>query len=259
LYQNDRQLDIGRTIARKAGDIALRYWNTGIGAETKSDRSPVTIADRECERLIASSIEEAFPEDGLLGEEGSAKESRNGRRWIIDPIDGTRDFLRGNRAWAVLIGLEEAGEVVAGVAYLPAMGEMFSAARGAGAYCNDEPIHASAISEPCSAVLCADPLNAVERQPFGDRLVGWMSQFWAVRSMGGCLDALMVTRGQAEVWLEFSGKPWDFAPLKIIAEEAGAKFFNYDGGASIYGGNCVISAPGLESAARQFVGCHATG
>jgi histidinol-phosphatase len=253
LYLHHSQLVIGRSIAKRAGATALRYWKTGLHAETKSDDSPVTVADKECERLIAAALEEAFPEDGLLGEEGSSKPSRNGRRWIIDPIDGTRDFLRGNPAWAVLIGLEEAGEVVAGVAYLPAMGEMFSAARGEGAWCNDERIHASAISDPAQAVLCVNGLNAIAPQPFSNRLIGWMDRFWAVRSMGGCLDAMMVARGQAEVWLEISGKPWDFAPLKIIAEEAGAKFFNHDGGSSIHGGNCVICAPGLEEMARSFV------
>jgi fructose-1,6-bisphosphatase/inositol monophosphatase family enzyme len=99
-----------------------------------------------------------------------------------------------------------------------------------------------------------DPLNAVARLPFGPSFLGWLEQFWAVRSFGGCLDAMMVSRGQAEVWLELSGKPWDFAPLKIIAEEAGAKFFNFDGGSSIYGGNCIICAPGLEEMSRKFVG-----
>ena len=253
MYQHHQDLDIGRTIAKNAGVMALRYWQSGVTVDTKSDASPVTIADRECERFIASSLEEAFPEDGLLGEEGSSKASRNGRRWIIDPIDGTRDFVRGNPAWAVLIALEEAGEVVAGISYLPAMNEMFAAAINAGSYCNDERIHASAISDPSQAVLCVNGLNAVQRYGFSAGLIPWMEQFWAVRSMGGCLDAMMVARGQAELWIEISGKPWDFAPLKIIAEEAGAKYFNFDGGSSIHGGNCILCAPGMEAIARRFV------
>lgn len=121
MYQWDREINTVEKIARQAGQIALRYWGQGIAAETKPDQSPVTVADKECEREISRLIEEAFPEDGLLGEEGSAKTSRNGRRWIIDPIDGTRDFVRGNRAWSVLIGLEAQGEVVAGVSFFPAM------------------------------------------------------------------------------------------------------------------------------------------
>ena len=253
MYQDHKDFDIGRTIARRAGVLALQYWKSGVAVDTKSDDSPVTIADRECERFIANSLEEAFPQDGLLGEEGSNKDSRNGRRWIIDPIDGTRDFVRGNPAWAVLLALEEAGEVVAGFSYLPALNELFAAARHAGSYCNDERIQASAISDASQAVLCLNGFNAVQRYGFSSRLIAWMEQFWAVRSMGGCLDAMMVARGQAELWVEISGKAWDFAPLKIIAEEAGAKFFNFDGGSSIYGGNCILCAPGMESMARQFV------
>src|SRR5437868_2366160 len=136
-----KELDVGRTIARRAGEVALRYWGTGIGFESKSDQSPVTVADREGEQLIARLLEEYFPGDGMLGEEGTRKDSGNGRRWIIDPVDGTRDFVRGNPAWAVLIGFEAAGQVEAGFAFLPATDQMFYAARGAGAFRNDAPIH----------------------------------------------------------------------------------------------------------------------
>ena len=254
MYQWFMELEAAMSIAKKAGQLALKYWNHGIIAERKPDASPVTVADREAEREIARALEEAFPEDGLLGEEGSAKDSRGGRRWIIDPIDGTRDFLRGNRAWSVLIGLEAEGEVVAGVSYFPAMDEMFTAARGAGAYCNGERIRASAISDPSQAVLSVNGFNAFGKHGIStDGLFEWMAQFWAVRSMGGCLDAVMIARGQADLWIEISGQPWDFAPLKVIAEEAGARFFNFDGGSSIYAGNCVMCAPGMEKLAREFI------
>src|SRR5689334_4344047 len=129
-----KELDLGRTIARQAGQAALRHWGKGIGFDSKYDRSPVTVADREAEQLIARLGEEHFPGDGMLGEEGTRKDSGNGRKWIIDPVDGTRDFIRGNPAWAVLIGFEAAGEVEAGFAFLPAMNQMFFAARGAGAF-----------------------------------------------------------------------------------------------------------------------------
>src|SRR5262249_33448401 len=154
------------------------------------------------------------------------------------------DFLRGNRAWAILIGLEVAGEVVVGASYLPAMEEMFTATRGGGAFLNGERIRASEISDASQAVLCLNGFNTIRRHDFSNGLLEWMEQFWAVRSLGGCLDAMMVARGQADLWIETSGKAWDFAPLKIIAEEAGAKFFNFDGGSSIYGGEFVVFAPG---------------
>ena len=253
MHEFSLELETGRSIAQRAGEIAMRYWRSGIPFEAKSDDSPVTRADRECEQFIAHALEQAFPDDGLLGEEGSRKPSRSNRRWIIDPIDGTRDFVRGNPAWANLIALEADGEVVAGFANMPALGELYTAVRGGGAFVNGQPIHASAIGSIPEAVVCFDALNTAARQHFAADLLAWMEPFWAVRSMGGCLDALMVTRGQAEIWIETSGKPWDFAPLKIIAEEAGARYFDFAGKSTIYGDNCVICAPGMEDAARRFI------
>jgi histidinol-phosphatase len=253
MHDLTKELETGRTIAQRAGDMALRYFRTGLEFEAKADDSPVTRADRECERFIAQELERAFPGDGLLGEEGAEKASRSGRRWIIDPIDGTRDFVRGNPAWSVLIGLEADGEVVAGFAAMPALGELFSAARGGGAFVNGKAIHASTIDRVSQAVACFDSLTSAMRQPYAAGLLAWMEPFWAVRSMGGCMDALMVARGQAEIWIETAGKPWDFAPLKIIAEEAGARFFDQEGNATIYGGNCVICAPGLEDAVWRLL------
>jgi histidinol phosphatase-like enzyme (inositol monophosphatase family) len=248
-----KELETTSRIVRAAGEMAMRYYRTGIAFEAKSDDSPVTLADRECERFIAGELERAFPDDGLLGEEGAQKPSHSGRRWIIDPIDGTRDFVRGNPAWANLIGLEADGEVVAGFANMPALGELFVASRGGGAFVNGHRIAASAIDNIGQAVLCFDSLTSAARQPFSGQLLAWMQRFWAVRSMGGCLDAMMVSRGQAEIWIETSGKPWDFAPLKIIAEEAGARFFDFEGRATIYGRNCVVCVPGLEDAVRLFL------
>jgi len=248
-----KELDTGRSIARRAGEIALRYFRTGLAFEAKSDDSPVTRADRECEQFIARELAQSFPGDGLMGEEGASKESVNGRRWIIDPIDGTRDFVRGGPTWSILIGLEQDGEVVAGFAGMPALGDLYSASRGGGAFVNDEQIHASSIADSIQAVVCLDSFNNVRAHPFAGSLLDWLQPFWAVRSMGGCLDALMVARGQAEIWIETNGKPWDFAPLKIIAEEAGARFFDFAGKPTIYGGNCVICNPAFEAMMRSFV------
>lgn len=249
-----QELEAARRAAQRAGDAALRYWAAGITAETKPDDSPVTIADREAEKLIARALYEAFPEDGLLGEEGGLRESRSGRRWIIDPIDGTRDFLRGSPVWAVLIGLEQDHDVVAGVAHFAATGETFLAARGGGAFRNDARIQVSGLADPAQSVMCVNALNELPRMPFAPRLPELLARFWAVRSMGGCRDAVMVASGMADAWIEPSAKPWDLAPLKVIVEEAGGRFFNFDGGASIHGGNCICCTPGLEGELRRFLG-----
>ena len=250
-----RELEFVRRIAAEAGELALRNRTQGFSQETKSDLSPVTTADRANEQLISARIEEAFPEDGILGEEGAVRESHSGRRWIVDPIDGTRDFVRDIPTWGVLIGLEADGEVVAGACNLAAVGQLYSAAKGGGAYCNGARIGISSITTASQSLVCLTAFSSMHKQPFAGGLIPWMGQFWAVRSLGGCMDAIAVCSGRAEAWIEGEVKPWDLAALKIIAQEAGAKFFNFDGRSSIYGGNCVITVPALEAEIRKFLGC----
>src|SRR5580692_4434264 len=252
-----KELEVAAGAARKAAEVAIRM-QPGITSEYKPDHSPVTPADRECERLIAGILSEAFPEDGILGEEGASAKSRSGRRWIIDPIDGTRDYVRGNPLWANLIALEADGEVVLGVVNLPVLGKLYSASRGAGAHCNASRIQASDKTVVEESVLCVNGYDKLSKTTFRDRLLDWMARFWAVRGVGGAADAMMVASGQAEVWIEPVASPWDFAPLKVILEEAGARYLNVDGGSSIYAGNAIGCAPGLEQEVRRFLGLQLT-
>jgi histidinol-phosphatase len=246
------ELEVATQAVKQAAELALRY-QPGIVAERKPDNSPVTEADRECERLIARILTEAFPDDGLLGEEGARAESRSGRRWIIDPIDGTRDYVRGNPLWANLVALEEADEVVAGVVNLPGLGFTYTASRGSGAFRNGSLINASSKNSINESVLCFNGFDKLDRFPSRDKLLDWMAQFWSVRGLGGAPDAMMVAAGQADIWIEPSASPWDFAPLKVILEEAGARYLNFDGGSSIYAGNCIACAPGMEHEVRRFL------
>ncbi len=250
----EKELEVARRVAEQAGRLALENQVKGFESETKPDASPVTSADRASERLITRLLAEAFPDDGLLGEEGAAREGKSGRRWIIDPIDGTKSFIRGIPTWGVMLALEAEGKIVAGACHLPALGELYSAAAGLGAYGNGARLHCSTAKTPGEAMLCLTGFDKVVQHPWGERLLPWITQFWSVRSMGGCMDALCVASGRAEVWITMEAKAWDLAPLKIIGEEAGARFFNLDGKSSIYGGNCVMTAPALEPVLRDFLG-----
>src|SRR5260370_38344950 len=160
----DREVEVAIAVSRKAAEVALAM-QAGIAFESKADGSPVTAADKACEAIIAATLLAAFPADGLLGEEGAAAESRNGRRWIIDPIDGTRDYLRGNPLWANLIALEADGEVVVGIVNLPGLGGLYSASPGGGAFTDSTPIHPSAKTPFAESGLCLDSIKKLDVLP----------------------------------------------------------------------------------------------
>jgi fructose-1,6-bisphosphatase/inositol monophosphatase family enzyme len=254
----ENELQLARELGHAAGQLALAHMRRGITAEDKADGSPVTVADRECERLIVAALERAFPEDGLLGEEGSAKDAPNRRRWIIDPIDGTRDFLRGNHLWCNLIALEAGGAVELGVCTFPMLRESYWAVRGGGAWKmaggETTRIHGSPVADISRAVIGVSGLEAVLSKPHPERLLPFLARFGVVRSLGGALDAISVCAGQAELWFEPAAKPWDLAVVQILAHESGLRFFDHTGVDTIYGGNAILCVPSLEPAAREFLG-----
>ena len=130
---------------------------------------------------------------------------------------------------------------------------MFTAGRGEGAFRDGRPIHASGIVKKSEALLCCNGIGFMNRYPFAPEFLDWVSEFWTVRSTGGCLDAMLVASGRADAWIEAQAKPWDLAPLKIIAEEAGCVTFDFDGNDTIYGGNYVITVPALADEIKRFV------
>jgi histidinol phosphatase-like enzyme (inositol monophosphatase family) len=251
----ERELAVARRIATASADLAVRYFAQGIAVEEKSDDSPVTNADKDSEAFLANALDEAFPDDGQLGEEGVAKESKSGRVWIIDPIDGTRDFVRGNPLWGVLIGLEDQGKPVAGVAHFPILQKTYVASVGGGAWCNDRPIRVSTIDRVEKAVVCFNGLQNNRNWKYRGIVMDFLSQFWAVRSMSGSPDVMMVASGQADIWIEPSAKPWDLCPMKVIVEEAGGRFLNFKGTDSIHEGGALVCNPHFEQLVREtFVG-----
>jgi histidinol-phosphatase len=249
----EREVEFAKLLAQEAGALALDYQRRGVTAESKPDESPVTAADRACEKLIIDQITRDFPEDGLLGEEGGRRKSRNGRQWIIDPIDGTRDFVRGIPLWAVLIGIEQDGEIVAGVAHSPRQGLLLWGTKGGGAWANGSRIRVSEKSEAKDAVLAFNGFNKAGVAGLGSRVLPWVQQFWAVRSLGGAVDAMLVAQGLADIWIEPNAEPWDLAPFKILIEEAGGRFASFAGEASIYGRNAYACTPGLEATVKKLL------
>jgi len=243
----ERELQYALETARQAGELALRFFDRGIAPEEKEDASPVTEADRECETFLSGSLRQAFPDDGILGEEGARVPSRSGRRWIIDPIDGTKDFIRGNPFWSVQLALQIRDRVVLGVIYCPCLNEMLHAAAGSGCYLNNARVAASKVNALAKSILMVSGFNAAWDSWPAEAIQRLTRSCWTVRCYGGSYDVIMFARGKAEIWLSGRGMEWDYAPVQIIAAESGAHFRTKNGNDRIDEEHCVLYAPGIEN------------
>ena len=248
------EIEVALNIADGAGKLALGYFDQETLTEEKADLSPVTIADRECEKFISGRLEANFPEDGIVGEEGAYKVSISGRRWLIDPIDGTRDFVRRNPYWSVQLALQDNGRVVLGLIHLPRLGETVQAVKGSGCYWNDARVQGSSIGRLDKAILTVGGFASVwgKWPPEGVRYL--TEKCWGVRAYGGCYDVVMIARGKVDVWLSGSGMEWDYAPARIIAEECGVSFLTRSGEDRIDADNCLLCPPRLEPELRRILG-----
>lgn len=239
--------------ARAAGEVALRYYRGGFDVVLKADQTPVTQADREAEQLMIERLGRAFPDCGFLGEEFGDSGARD-RRFIIDPIDGTKNFVRGIPVWATLLALEEDGEVTAGVVHNPALGEMFWARRGGGAFRNGEPIAVSAIARLGEAQLIHSGLRPLRQAGYWERFARLVDATDRQRGFGDYMGYTLVAEGKAEIYAEIYGgasglKPWDLAPCKILVEEAGGVFTDLAGRSTIYTGSALATNGHLHEAA----------
>lgn len=229
-------LDFLTETAYLAGRGTLAYYQTGVKADYKIDRTPVTLADRQTEELIRGRIEKRFPGHAVLGEEfGRTEEVGASHRWIIDPIDGTKSFLRGIPLYAVLIGLEIDGKAVAGAAYFPALDEMLAAADGLGCWWNGRRANVSQVATLDQAwVTCteSDGFTRAGKAEAWDRIKN------AAYVRGGWGDAygyLLVATGRAEVMADPVMAVWDCGPFPAILSEAGGYFGDWKGNSTIYG------------------------
>ena len=241
-------------VARIAGEVALRYYKSSLVIESKADGSPVTIADRNAEQVARAWIEKNFPSDGILGEELGITRPDAARRWVLDPVDGTKTFVRGVPLWGTLVGLCEGAEVLAGAAYFPALGEMLASARGAGCWWNGARCAVSSIATLHQAtVLTTDERFAGD----GGHLAGWrnLSSTAAVaRSWGDCYGYLLVATGRAEVMVDGIVSPWDAVALMPIVEEAGGVFTDWEGTRTAFGGSAVATNRGVAVESRLLLG-----
>ena len=234
-------LDFAVELGRGAGDITLQYFRKKPETSTKEDGSYVTIADREAEKYLRRQIAETFPDDGFLGEEEGESAGRSGRRWIVDPIDGTFAFVHGVPFYGVLIALEIGEEPVVGVVNIPALGEIVSAAKGLGCFLNGEPARVSATAELKDALLLSTDFSACARYGFGPAAERLQTRAKTSRTWGDCYGYVLVATGRADVMLDPVMNLWDCAPLLSIMEEAGGTFTDWRGVKTISGGNSIAT------------------
>jgi histidinol-phosphatase len=234
-------LDFAVDLGRGAGEITLKYFRQQPQTSTKSDGSFVTIADREAESYLRRRIAEAFPDDGILGEEEGELQGRSGRRWILDPIDGTFAFVHGVPFYGVLIALEIEGELTVGVVNIPALGELVSAAKGVGCFLNGERVRVSSTAALEDALLLCTDFSACARYGFGQAAELLQARAKTSRTWGDCYGYVLVATGRADVMLDPVVNLWDCAPLLPIMEEAGGRFTDWRGQRTAAGGNAVAT------------------
>ncbi|MGH7315803.1 MAG: inositol monophosphatase family protein, partial [Candidatus Rokuibacteriota bacterium] len=244
----DPRLEIMVEAARAGGAVALEHYRRDVPVSLKADRSPVTVADHAAEAAILAVLRARCRDHGALGEELGESGPRD-RRFIIDPIDGTRNFVRGIPTWAVLIGLEEAGQVIAGVVYQPVTGVLHRAWRGQGADRDGVPIRVSAVDALDRALVVHSSVNFLRRSAYWDGFLRLADRTQVQRGLGDFSAYLWVAEGQGEIALSTTVKAWDVAALTVIVEEAGGRITDLDGRSGIYGSTVFASNGLLHDAA----------
>ncbi|MFC4564790.1 inositol monophosphatase family protein [Nocardiopsis mangrovi] len=237
-------LALAAATAQEAGAVAAD-GQAGIGVlDTKSSPTDVVTAmDRAVEELIRKRLLAARPDDAVLGEEGGAAAGQSAVRWIVDPIDGTVNYLYGREDWAVSIAAEAAGEVVAGVVAVPARGDVYTAVRGGGAFCNGRPITvAPAVPIDFALVATGFGYSSARRAHQAEVLRQVLPRVRDIRRGGAAaVDLCGVARGRSNAYYERGLSPWDWAAASLIAQEAGARVGGLNGAPA--GPDLFIAAP----------------
>lgn len=226
----EKELAFANELADRAAEIALGFFGGEFEVRRKADRTPVTEADLQIEAMIRERLSARFPKDAILGEE-EGESGYGDRAWIVDPIDGTKNFADGIQIWGTLIGLAVEGRAVVGVASAPALGERYEAAQGSGARLNNIPIHVSAVDDVSEALVAYGGLESWLTSPDASRFTELVAAVRRTRGVGDFWGHMLVARGAADVMVERELRTWDTAALQPIIEEAGGRITTLDGGA----------------------------
>jgi histidinol-phosphatase len=242
-----KELTVAREIARLGGRIAMGHYRRDPKSEKKDDGTWVTEADWAAEAQIRLRIARTFPDHNVLGEEEGLTRAGGGSpldgapTWVIDPIDGTNNFIAGIPIWATLVGLEIDGQAVVGVAHAPALDETYDAAAGAGARLNGEPIHVDPIQSLSEATVLYASLSSFVEKGLDDAFRVVAARSYRTRGFGDFWGHMLVARGAGHAMIEPELRTWDFRALEVVVAEAGGRQTTLDGGPLVDHGSVLTT------------------
>jgi histidinol-phosphatase len=241
----EEELAFAHELADAADAISMdRFRAHDLVVNAKPDMTPVTEADRGIEGAIRELLATHRPTHAIVGEEfGGDVEARDGWRWVIDPIDGTKSFVRGMEAWGTLIALQHDGRTVVAVASTPADGQRYAAVRGGGATVNGVSISVSAVTTIADSMLAHSSVAGFQRVGMWIELLEMTERCWEARGLGNTHSHLAVARGSADIGWTARANLWDYAALSLIVEEAGGRFLDRSGDGPL--GGVGLSSNGL--------------
>ncbi len=245
-------------VALEAADAAdavtlPRFQTADLEVEAKPDTTPVTEADRAAELAIREVLETRRPTDAITGEEFGTV-GRAERRWILDPIDATVNFVRGLPVWATLIALEDGDGIAIGVVSAPAIGHRWWAGRGLGAYRNSHPMRVSKTSRISAAHLSFNSMQDAAAHGLGEGMAALTTRCARVRGFGDFLSFMFLADGAVDIVVEPVAKEWDLAPLEVIVTEAGGRFSDITGNLTVRGGNALATNGSLHEPVLEILG-----
>ena len=253
----DDDLKLAFELADTAAAITMaRYRAADLAVETKPDMTPVSESDKACELALRESLGAARPADRIIGEEfgGAELAGEPGRAWVIDPIDGTKSYVRGMDTWTTLIALLEDGEVKLGVVSMPAMGKRWWAVRGGGAYADGRRLRVSGIRDLGEAQLVWSGIEEWDAIGGFQRVVDLGRRCWRTRGVGDSWQYMLVAEGAAEIATDPEATLWDMAAVSIVVEEAGGRFTGLDGTAGPGAGSGLATNGLLHEQALAALG-----
>ena len=245
--QMSRYLEVAIAVAREGGSILMEEFSRPVHISYKGDVDLVTQADRRSEDAIVARLRREFPEHAIIAEEGGGREAISEFRWHVDPLDGTTNFAHHFPQFAVSIGLEQAGELLVGVVFNPANGELFSAERGQGASLNGQPIHVSRVDRLAMSLLGTGfPTHKRTQNPNIHFYWQFTLASHGIRRVGAAaLDLCMVACGRLDGFWEFGLKSWDTAAGALIVREAGGRVTDFEGCPFAPGDRVCVATNGL--------------